>query len=130
VFENAVTLEEALYLPENEVLLKATYLDLHPRSADKWKDRVEDQPLSERPAAFLGLFTSKTNPVRKGDYAQALAIRLETDAGNDIPDFLVPTNDKDTKEAALTEARANYAAAWDGFRVPDYLVSAVRALVR
>jgi putative ATP-dependent endonuclease of OLD family len=37
VFENAVTLEEALYLPENEILLKAAYLDLHPRSAAKWK---------------------------------------------------------------------------------------------
>lgn len=129
VFENAVTLEEALYLPENEALLKAAYLDLHPKSVDKWKERVEDKPPAERPASFLALFTSKTAPVRKGDYAQALAIRLENDAGDDVPAFLVPEHDEHAKEAALAQGRADYAAARDGFKVPDYLENAIRALV-
>jgi len=130
VFENAGTLEETLYLPENEILLKAAYLDLHPRSAAKWKDRVEDKLPAERPAAFLAFFTSESTPVRKGDYAQALANRLENDAGDDVPFFLVPEHDENTKELVLAQACTDYAAARQGFKVPDYLENAIRALVQ
>lgn len=129
VFENTVTLEEALYLPQNEILLKAAYLDLHPRSAKKWKERVEDKPEAERAAGFLGLFTAETNPVRKGDYAQALASRLEND-GDDAPGFLIPVHDEGGEAAALAKAHADYIAARDGFKVPQYLEDAIRALVQ
>lgn len=125
VFENTVTLEETLYLPENVILLKAAYLDLHPKSAKKWKERVEDKPEVERASGFLGLFTAESNPVRKGDYAQALANRLENDGGDDVPAFLTSgaSDDKEAAKAAYTVARA-------GFKVPAYLEDAIRALVQ
>jgi putative ATP-dependent endonuclease of OLD family len=130
IHENTITLEESLYLPENEILLQAAYLDLHPRSKAKWKESIEDQPAAVRPRAFLKLFTTESNPVRKGDYAQALAGRLENNGDGDVPDFLVPTHGVDEKEAALAIALANYSAAQGAFKVPEYLEGAIRELVQ
>jgi len=131
VHENEITLEESLYLPGNEILLKAAYLDVRPGSKAKWDEEIETKPAAEQPAAFLALFTAKSYPVRKGDFAQALASRLENDEGDDdVPNFLVPAPGEDGEEAARCVARATYAAARTAFKVPEYLEQAIRALVQ
>lgn len=130
VHENEITLEESLFLPENETLLKAAYLDLHPLSAHKWQAQVQDLPPLDKPTAFLNLFTTKSNPVRKGDYAQALADRLESDSADNIPFFLVPDYNDNGKDAAIAKGRQAYAAAQLQFAVPRYLEEAIGALVK
>jgi putative ATP-dependent endonuclease of OLD family len=121
---NAITLEQALFQPENEEILKAAFLDLHPNSEGKWNQRVAELPAPERPASFLGLFTEKSSPVRKGDYAQALAYRLDDKSADDIPRYLQKS------EADIATAKEVYAAARTQFRSPEYLENAIRALVK
>lgn len=130
VHENAITLEESLYLRENETLLKAAYLDVRPGSRAKWEGEIESKPPAERPAEFLALFTAKSYPVRKGDFAQALANRLEKDLGDEVPDFLVPKHDEGEEKVAHATALAAYVAARNAFKVPEYLEQAIRALVQ
>ena len=130
VHVNEDTLEQALYLPENIIVLKAAFLDIHPRSEEKWKTQIEDKPQIDQPQSFLSLFSSESSPVRKGDYAQALASRLENEDGNDAPGFLVPAHEKDQEKEAKAKAHVDYTAALAGFKVPQYLVEAIQALVQ
>jgi putative ATP-dependent endonuclease of OLD family len=130
VHVNEVTLEQALYLSENVILLKAAYLDVHPRSEDKWKAHVEDKPQNEQPQGFLSLFTDEKNPVRKGDYAQALAIRLEGENEEETPGFLISTTPGKESEDTEALAQAKYREALNTFKIPEYLEKAIRELVR
>jgi len=130
VHENAITLEESLYLPENEILLKAAYLDVRPGSKAKWEVEIENKPATERPAAFLALFTAKSYPVRKGDYAQALASRMENYEEDDVPTSVIRTPTEDGGEAARAIVLAAYTPARSAFKVPDYLEQAIRVLVQ
>jgi len=130
VHVNENTLEQALYLPENIILLKAAFFDIHPQSGERWKTQVEDKPLKDQPQGFLSLFTSENNPVRKGDFAQALASRLENEDGNDVPKFLVSTHNNESEKEANAKADEDYRAALNGFKIPQYLVDAIQALVQ
>jgi putative ATP-dependent endonuclease of OLD family len=86
VFTNQVTFEHELFTAANKALLKAVFLDLHPRSEARWNDEIEALAESAQPDAFLNLLlTSKT---RKGDFAQGIAGRLEAGALFEIPEYL------------------------------------------
>lgn len=121
---NEVTLEQSLFTAANEPLLKLAFLDVRPRSEKRWTEQIEELPVSDRPRAFLGLFNSETNPVRKGDYAQALALTLSPKDPDYVPDSMLKLHKGD--EAA---ARKAYHQLIETFEVPDYLQQAISELV-
>ena len=86
VFTNAITFEHELFTPANKPILKATFLALHPRSEARWNSEIESVSERDQAAAFLTLIVgSKT---RKGDFAQELAGRLESESSFDVPTYL------------------------------------------
>lgn len=121
---NEVTLEQSLFTAANEPLLKLAFLDLHPKSEKKWVDQIESAAEKDRPSAFLALFTSRTNPVRKGDYAKSLALALSPKDHDYVPDTILKLHKGD--EATAREAYHNLIEA---FEVPDYLQQAISELV-
>ncbi|EJB02328.1 putative ATP-dependent endonuclease of the OLD family [Rhizobium leguminosarum bv. trifolii WSM597] len=121
---NEITLEQSLFCPSNEAVLKAAFLDIRPGSGKKWSERIEAQGEADRPAAFRSLFTEQSNPVRKGDFAQALSYILSPKDTDYIPDFLLKQHPED-KGAAKTA----YKAIVDAFEVPSYLATAISEIV-
>ena len=90
------TLESELFLHGNQDLLKEVYLELHPRSADKWQEQIEDIHTG-RPEAFLTLL--KDSKTRKGDFAQLLVSKFDTQETSST--FTPPQYLKDAIEAAV-----------------------------
>lgn len=121
---NEVTLEQSLFTAANAPLLKVAFLDLHPKSEKKWADQIEGVSEAERPNAFLSLFTSQTNPVRKGDYAQSLAFTLSPKDPEYVPDTLLKLHNGNADAA-----RKAYGAHIEAFEIPNYLQQAISELV-
>jgi len=86
VVTNAVTLEHDLFSWGNEALLKEAFLDVHPRSEEKWIMDVESNPPEVRASAFLQLL--KDTKTRKGDFAQRVAAHIEAGDAFRVPDYL------------------------------------------
>jgi len=86
MFTNEVTLEHALYGAGNAVLLAEVFLELHPRSADRWNSDVDSCQEGDRAAAFVRLL--KAMEVRKGDFAQSLAERIAMGCAFTVPDYI------------------------------------------
>jgi putative ATP-dependent endonuclease of the OLD family len=86
VFTNEITLESELFKAGNRDLLKAVFLELHPRSEQSWRDVVEARVADEQASAFLELLAQKR--VRKGDFAQAVASRIVGGATFRVPEYL------------------------------------------
>lgn len=121
---NEVTLEQSLFTAANAPLLKAAFLDLHPKSEKKWVDQIESVTEAERPNAFLALFTSQTNPVRKGDYAQSLAFVLSPKDPEYMPDTILKLHNGNVEAA-----KKAYGDHIEAFEVPGYLQQAISELV-
>ncbi|MCA1441273.1 AAA family ATPase [Ensifer sp. IC4062] len=121
---NEVTLEQSLFTAANAPLLKAAFLDLHPKSEKKWAGQIEGVPEAERPNAFLGLFTSRTNAVRKGDYAQSLAFALSPKDPEYVPNFILKLHDGNVEAA-----KKAYGDHIEAFEIPAYLQQAISELV-
>lgn len=86
VFTNAVTLEHELFSAENGDILKTAFLALHPRSADRWTNDIEQVEEAGRSAAFVKLFSETRT--RKGDFAQQLAAHIEAGAAFTVPAYI------------------------------------------
>ena len=80
---NNYSLEAELVLAGNGALMRATYLKLHPRSADKW-DAAVAHTGDAQAAEIQKLFET----TRKGDFAQLLAEAIVTDAAFIVPPYL------------------------------------------
>ena len=80
---NNYSLETELVLAGNGDLMKATYLQLHPRSAEKW-DAAVGQDGDAQAVAIQRLFET----TRKGDFAQLLAESISSGAVFIVPDYL------------------------------------------
>ncbi len=80
---NRYSLESELLRAGNEALLKATYLQLHPRSEQKWNEAVakvgDDQAVS-----IQDLFDNTA----KGDFAQIVAENIEGGENFTVPAYL------------------------------------------
>jgi putative ATP-dependent endonuclease of OLD family len=86
VFTNDVTLEHSLYAAGNADVLREVFLELHPRSAQRWDNEVAARPENDRAAGFVGLM--KAMDVRKGDFAQSLAERIVAGRAFVVPDYI------------------------------------------
>jgi putative ATP-dependent endonuclease of the OLD family len=86
VFTNDVTLEHSLYAAGNADVLREVFLELHPRSAQRWGNEVAALPENHRATAFVGLM--KAMDVRKGDFAQSLAERIVAGRAFIVPDYM------------------------------------------
>lgn len=93
---NDSTLEQELFAEGNEYLLMKSYLTLHPKSGEKWKDRIQGYAKAERPAAFLKLLAD--SGTRKGDLAQEIARRIERGAVFNVPKYLKEAIEKAAEE--------------------------------
>jgi putative ATP-dependent endonuclease of the OLD family len=82
-FASTYSLESELVCAGNEALLKSVYLELHPKSEGNW-DRANCGSEAERAEKIGELFES----VRKGDFAQVLAERIENDCAFIVPKYL------------------------------------------
>jgi putative ATP-dependent endonuclease of OLD family len=85
VFTNEITLEHELFCSGNKEILKKVYLQLHPRSANKWQEKIEAEGLSSQDQAkfFLELFE---NPrTLKGDFGQLLIAEIEENPSDFTP---------------------------------------------
>lgn len=83
VFVNTYSLESELVAAGNASTMKEVYLELHPRSEQKWDDTV-NLTGDAQAKAIQGLFT--TTP--KGDFAQVLAERINNSASFFVPDYI------------------------------------------
>lgn len=86
VFTNAVTLEHELFTAGNAEILKAAFLALHPRSADRWINDVEHAAEAESGGAFVRLLSETRT--RKGDFAQQLAAQIEAGGAFIAPAYI------------------------------------------
>lgn len=93
---NKYTLEQELFAEGNEHLLMKSYLTLHPKSGEKWKDLIQCREKMERPAAFLKLLAD--SGTRKGDLAQEIARRIERGAAFNVPGYLKEAIEKAAEE--------------------------------
>lgn len=82
-FINDYTLETELLIAGNGETMKQSYLELHSRSGTKWDEAVSHSG-DELAKKMHELFKD----VRKGDYAQAMAQRIEDGASITIPGYL------------------------------------------
>jgi putative ATP-dependent endonuclease of the OLD family len=82
-FINDYSLETELLNAGNAAILRATYLDLHKQSADKW-DAVVANTDDDLARKMHELFKG----VRKGDFAQALAERIEAGEVFKVPEYI------------------------------------------
>lgn len=86
VFTNTHTLEHELMLAGNEAVLKEAFLAIHPRSESTWATEIEGVSEDGRPDALVRLFKDKK--IRKGDFAQHLASRIEAGSPFLTPEYL------------------------------------------
>jgi putative ATP-dependent endonuclease of OLD family len=91
VFVNTYSLEPELVRAGNADLMKAVYLDLHPRSEEKWNAAIAKSD-GEQAKAIQQLFES----TRKGEFAHLLAERINNGAAFQVPAYL-----KDAIEALV-----------------------------
>lgn len=91
VFVNTYSLEPELVRAGNADLMKAVYLDLHPRSEEKWNAAIAKAD-GEQAEAIQQLFES----TRKGEFAQLLAERINNGEAFQVPAYL-----KDAIEALV-----------------------------
>lgn len=83
VIINDYSLETELVRAGNGPLLKTVYLELHPRSANKW-DTAVAQTGDAQARAIRSLFET----TRKGDFAQLLAEAINEGKPFTVPDYL------------------------------------------
>jgi putative ATP-dependent endonuclease of OLD family len=91
VFVNTYSLEPELVRAGNADLMKAVYLDVHPRSEEKWNAAIAKAD-GEQAEAIQQLFES----TRKGEFAQLLAERINNGEAFQVPAYL-----KDAIEALV-----------------------------
>lgn len=89
---NDFSLESELALAGNEALLKAAYLEAHPRSESNWTSAVANTNREAKARAIQDLFGNTA----KGDFAQTLAEKL-----TNASDFKVPAYLRDAIEALV-----------------------------
>ena len=89
---NDFSLESELALAGNEALLKAAYLEAHPRSESNWTSAVANINREAKARAIQYLFGNTA----KGDFAQTLAEKL-----TNASDFKVPAYLRDAIEALV-----------------------------
>ncbi|ELW9226827.1 ATP-dependent nuclease [Morganella morganii] len=87
VLTNQHTLEHEIFGAGNESFLKSVYLRLHRNSRRDWEAQIEGIPEQDRPNAFLKLIEAKKT--RKGDLAQAIALRIEAGEPFVVPPYLI-----------------------------------------
>ena len=80
---NDYSLESELVRAGNGPLLREVYLDMHPRSAEKW-DAAVALAGEEQALAIQKIFKR----TRKGDFAQLLAKRIEDGADFTVPGYI------------------------------------------
>lgn len=80
---NDYSLETELVRTDNAAVLKGVYLQLHPRSGDKW-DAAVAQAGAAQAVAVQKLFET----TRKGDFAQLLAEEINKGAAFNVPGYL------------------------------------------
>jgi len=80
---NTYSLEPDLVTSGNAELLKSVYLELHPRSEEKW-DAAINKTGDEQARAIQDLFET----TRKGDFAHILADRIAAGEGFSVPRFI------------------------------------------
>lgn len=83
VVVNDYSLESELVRAGNGPLLREVYLDMHPKSAEKWDAAVA--LAGEEQALAIQKIFKKT---RKGDFAQLLAKRIEDGADFTVPEYI------------------------------------------
>lgn len=81
-----ITLEAELFSAGNHELLKRLFLELRPRSEEKWKEQIDKADVKDRPRAFVQIMESSR--IRKGDLAQRLAASIEAGTGFTVPAYL------------------------------------------
>lgn len=86
VYSNAVTLEHELFGAGNEAVLRDVFVELRPRSGQRWDDEIAALPENGRPGAFVALLSAME--VRKGDFAQALAERIVAGHAFVVPGYI------------------------------------------
>lgn len=89
---NDFSLESELALAGNEALMKAAYLEAHPRSESNWTSAVANTNRETKARAIQELFGNTA----KGDFAQTLAEELWT-----VGDFQVPAYLRNAIEALV-----------------------------
>ncbi|MQB35452.1 ATP-dependent endonuclease [Agrobacterium tumefaciens] len=122
---NDLSFEQSLYSIANAPLLRAAFLDVHPQSQKRWQSEIAEKAAGEQAVGFWDLFASKTNAVRKGDYAQALATLLTPKRDEHVP----KTFTDDHKDAGNDAAIAAYKAAIAAFEIPEYIRQALEDIV-
>ena len=83
VIVNTYSLETELVAAGNNALMKEVYLQLHPKSEDKWNEatgKIGD----DQARAVQALFENTP----KGDFAQILAEKISTAKSFNVPDYL------------------------------------------
>lgn len=83
VFINTYSLEPDLVSAGNAELLKSVYLELHPRSEDKW-DAAITKSGDEQASAIQDLFKT----TRKGDFAHILADKIAEGEDFSVPGYM------------------------------------------
>ncbi len=83
VIINDYSLETELVRAGNDAVLKAVYIQLHPRSGDKW-DAAVAQTGAAQAVAIQKLFET----TRKGDFAQLVAEEISKGAAFTVPRYL------------------------------------------
>jgi putative ATP-dependent endonuclease of OLD family len=86
VYSNAVTLEHELFAAGNEALLREVFVELHPRSGQRWDAEIAALPANDRPGAFVHLLSAME--VRKGDFAQTLAEHIVAGQAFAVPLYI------------------------------------------
>ncbi len=84
VFVNDFSLESELALAGNESLLKAAYLESHPKSEGNWSTAVANVDREAKARAIQDLFGNTA----KGDFAQTLAESLRRATDFHVPAYL------------------------------------------
>jgi len=77
------SLESELVAAGNEDVMKAVYLQLHPRSEVKWTEAIAETP-RQRAIAIQALFEN----TRKGDFAQVLAEKILAAEAFNVPAYI------------------------------------------
>jgi putative ATP-dependent endonuclease of OLD family len=97
------TLEADLFGPEpNDPLLKAAFLEMHPRSGASWETVASGDP-GDRAKRFRKAMNDKTLDLGKGDFSQIVAEALSVDAD----DFVVPAYLAEAIEAVCADTQGS-----------------------
>ena len=88
IFQSRLTLEADLLDAGNAEVMKAAYLEQHPRSGALWDSLgVDDDPVRAANQMYIALKRDRMR-IRKGEYAQAIAAKLTGSDRFSIPDHL------------------------------------------